>query len=59
MGEEGKKENKDGAELEFQFAEQEGVVLACANLRTTGTERGCEGWAVTLSEPLGRMRWRS
>lgn len=33
--------------------------MACVNLRTTGTERGCEGWAVTLSEPPGWRRWRS
>lgn len=49
---------KKGAELEFQFAEREGVV-ACANLRTTGTEGGCQGRAVTLSEPPGWRRWKS
>lgn len=59
MGEDGKKKKKkDGAELEFQFAEREGVV-ACAHLRTTGTEGGCQGWAVTLSAPPGWRRWKS
>lgn len=57
MGEDGKEKKKDGAELEFQFAEREGVV-ACAHLRTTGTEGGCQGWAVTLSEPPGWRRWK-